>query len=233
MAVLPRGRLPDVRHRDRALVELIVVVDEMEVLAVESVHARLRRLVRVKDLAPRLVDRVPLLLLRLAGQQIARRGHKEHRLLRIVARREKLDARALDIEDLDEARVQPALAAVLGELAERHRLRLADLGALLVPNLAKQLGDREALVRRLDVEDGVQAVLVQREGGLHGAEPAVGDHDATGGEEGLDEAQRERDRLLVAVAVLGVLHRSRALEDLAADHDPTLAVADRVHLGAL
>eukprot|EP00966_Prymnesium_polylepis_P184877 4284748-Prymnesium_polylepis.1 len=117
VTVLPRRRLPHIGHRHRARAELVVVVHEMEVLAVEGVHARLRRLVRVLDALARLVGCVPLLDLWRARQQVTSGGHKEHRLLRIMPARDDLNAPAIDIEYLDEARVQPTLAALLWELA--------------------------------------------------------------------------------------------------------------------
>eukprot|EP00966_Prymnesium_polylepis_P051670 1196103-Prymnesium_polylepis.2 len=73
VAVLPRRRLPYVGHCHRAGTELVVVVDEVEVLAVERVHARLRRLVRVFDALARLIECVPLLDLWVARQEIAHR----------------------------------------------------------------------------------------------------------------------------------------------------------------
>ena len=71
VAFHPRDGLPDVGHCHGAGAQLVVVVDEMEELAVEGVHLRLRRRMRVRDALARLVNRVPLLDLRVARQQVA------------------------------------------------------------------------------------------------------------------------------------------------------------------
>mmetsp|Transcript_39140 Transcript_39140/g.97630 ORF Transcript_39140/g.97630 Transcript_39140/m.97630 type:complete len:551 (-) Transcript_39140:188-1840(-) len=236
VTVRPVGRLPHVGHGHRAGAKLVVVVDQVEVLAVEGVHARLRRLVIVPNALAGLVGCVPLLLLRLALEQVARRRDEEHRLLGVVPASDQLDLRALDVEGLDEAGVQPALAAVFGELAERLYLLLAQSHTLLQPlgrpDLLEELGLREALMGRLHIEHAIETVLIERQHRLDRAEPRVGDDDAVVAFEGLDEAKRERSRLLVPVAVLRALHCLRALKDLAAHHDAADGVADRMHLAA-
>eukprot|EP00966_Prymnesium_polylepis_P067916 1578533-Prymnesium_polylepis.2 len=90
----------------------------MEVLAVESMDARLLRLVIVPNACACLVGRVPLLLLWLALKQVARRRDEEHRLLGVVPGGEQLNVRAIDVKGLHKAGVKAALAAVLWELAQ-------------------------------------------------------------------------------------------------------------------
>ena len=90
---------------------------DLEVPAVLRVYVRLRRLVRVPHLSTTLIIGDPLLPLRLAGQQVARGGHEQHWLLRIVAGGEQLNGRAIDVEGLHEASLcVPRLPPSFGNL---------------------------------------------------------------------------------------------------------------------
>eukprot|EP00966_Prymnesium_polylepis_P324290 7380355-Prymnesium_polylepis.1 len=79
VAMWPGDSLPDVSHGNSTGAQLVVVVHQMKVLAIECVNTCLHRLECMPDALPGHVGGVPLFLLRLTFKQVARCGDEEHR----------------------------------------------------------------------------------------------------------------------------------------------------------